>query len=146
MIRKLSSPVRRGAVGKGPAQQGPRQRPTRPQAGRAAAAARDRRVGGQDPPARRRRGAQQHLRDGLPRLLLRVPAWTQPARCAGRGRARDRQEEGELGGKRRDEPAWRRRWKSSTLKGQRPTAAPSHASTTREGVAKRWQGHAQASY
>ena len=39
--------------------------------------------------------------------------------------------------KRRDKPAWRRRWKSSTSKGKRPTAAPSHASTTCEGVAKR---------
>jgi len=40
-------------------------------------------------------------------------------------------------GKRRDKPAWRRRWNSSTSKGQRPTAAPSHGWTTREGVAKR---------
>jgi hypothetical protein len=40
-------------------------------------------------------------------------------------------------GKRRDKPAWRRRWKSSAPKGQRPTATPSHASTTCEGVAKR---------
>src|ERR1017187_742175 len=47
-------------------------------------------------------------------------------------------------GKRRDKPAWRRRWKSSTSKGERPTTALSHASTTREGVAKRWHGHVQA--
>ena len=37
-----------------------------PEAGRAAAAARYRRAGGQDPPACRRRGAQRHLRGGLP--------------------------------------------------------------------------------
>ena len=51
---------------------------------------------------------------------------------------------GRVLGKRRDKPAWRRRWKSSTSKGERPTTALSHASTTREGVAKRWHGHVQA--
>jgi hypothetical protein len=38
--------------------------------------------------------------------------------------------------RRRDKPAWRR-WKSSTSKGERSMAAPSHASTSREGVVKR---------
>ena len=50
-----------------------------PKRGRAAAAARCRRAGGQDPPACRRGGAQRHLRDGLPGLLLRVPARAQTA-------------------------------------------------------------------
>ena len=38
-----------------------------PEAGRAAAAARGRRAGGQDPSAGAGRGAERHLRDGLPR-------------------------------------------------------------------------------
>ena len=50
-----------------------------PEGGRAATAARHRHVGGQDRPTGRRRGAQRHLRGGLPRLLLRVPARAQPA-------------------------------------------------------------------
>ena len=48
-----------------------------PQA-RAGNAARHRRAGGQDRPARGGGGAERHLRDGLPRLLLRLPA-AQPA-------------------------------------------------------------------
>ncbi len=70
-----------------------------PESGRPAAAVRDRRVGGQDPATRRRRGAQRHLRDGLPRFLLRVPARTRPARCVGRAGVRDLPE-GELGARR----------------------------------------------
>ena len=50
-----------------------------PEGGRAAAAARHRRAGGQDRPAGGRRGAERHLRGGLPRLLLRVPAGARPA-------------------------------------------------------------------
>src|SRR5207245_706552 len=41
-----------------------------PEGGRAAAAARGCRVGGQDRPARRRRGTERRLRGGLPRLLV----------------------------------------------------------------------------
>jgi len=40
----------------------------------------------------------------------------QSASCAGCAVGRDRAEEGELGGKRRDKPAWRRGWKSPTPK------------------------------
>src|SRR5215470_1971626 len=65
------------------------------------AAARHRQRGGQDRPTRRRRGAKQHLRGGLSRFLLRVPARAQPARCAGRADVRDQAEEGELGARRR---------------------------------------------
>ena len=72
-----------------------------PEGRRAAAAARHRRAGGQDRPARRGRGAERHLRGGLSRLLVRVPTRTQPARCAGCARGRDRTEEGELGARRR---------------------------------------------
>ena len=72
-----------------------------PEGGRAATAARHRRAGGQDRPARRGRGAQRDLRGGLPRLLLRVPAGAQPARRAGCARGRDHAEEGELGARRR---------------------------------------------
>ena len=54
-----------------------------PEGGRAAAAARRSRAGRQDRPARRRRGAERHLRDGLPRLLVRIPARAQPASRAG---------------------------------------------------------------
>src|SRR5439155_10074443 len=67
---------------------------------RAAAAARCSRAGGQNRSARHRRGAQRHLRDGLPRLLVRVPsgAWSaQRAGCALYGAA---DEEGELGARR----------------------------------------------
>ena len=49
--------------------------------GRAAAAARCPRAGRQDRPARRRRGAQRHLRTGLPRLLVWIPPAAQPASC-----------------------------------------------------------------
>ena len=55
-----------------------------PQGRRAAAAARRDRAGRQDRPAGHGRGAERHLRDGLPRLLVRVPAGAQPAQCAGR--------------------------------------------------------------
>jgi hypothetical protein len=48
----------------------------------------------------RRRGAQRHLRDGLPRLLLRVPGWAQPASRVGCARGRDLQAEGELAARR----------------------------------------------
>jgi hypothetical protein len=51
--------------------------------GRAAAAARGCRVGGQDRPARRRRGAERRLRGGLPRLLVRIPPRARAARCVG---------------------------------------------------------------
>src|SRR5207245_2420372 len=42
-----------------------------PQSGRAAAAARNSRAGGQDRPACRSGGVERHLRGGLPRLLVR---------------------------------------------------------------------------
>ena len=71
-----------------------RARPSRqgvhPEGGRAAAAARHRHAGGQDRSAGRRRGAQRRLRGGLPGLLLRVPAGTQPASGVGCARGRDR--------------------------------------------------------
>jgi hypothetical protein len=68
-----------------------------PEGGRAAAAARHRRAGGQGRPAGGRRGSERCLRAGLPRLLLRTPSRAQPARCAGCARGRDPEEEGELG-------------------------------------------------
>ena len=40
--------------------------------------------------------AERDLRGGLPRVLVRVPAGAQPARCAGRARGRDQQHKGEL--------------------------------------------------
>src|SRR5674536_407613 len=46
--------------------------------GRAASAARHRQLGGQDPPAGRRRGVERRLRGGLPRLLLWFPARGSP--------------------------------------------------------------------
>src|SRR5450759_948125 len=64
--------------------------------GRAASAARHRQLGGQDPPAGRRRGVERRLRGGLPRLLLWFPARAQPARRIGCVGGRDREEEGEL--------------------------------------------------
>jgi hypothetical protein len=70
-----------------------------PQAGWAAVPVGGRRAGGQDPAARRRRGAERHLRGGLHRLLLRIPARARPARCAGRAGGRDLPE-GELGARR----------------------------------------------
>ncbi len=68
--------------------------------GRAAAATRYRRAGGQDRPARRRRGAQQRLRGRLPRLLLWIPCRAQPASRVGCARSRDPEEAGELGARR----------------------------------------------
>ena len=67
-----------------------------PKAGRTAAPARDRGAGGQDRPAGDGRGAERDLRGRLPRVLVRVPARAQPARCAGCARGRDHQHEGEL--------------------------------------------------
>ena len=67
-----------------------------PQTRRPATAARHRRAGGQDRPARGGGGAERHLRDGLPRFLLRLPAGTQPAPCAGRARGRDLPAEDQL--------------------------------------------------
>ena len=49
------------------------------EAGRAAAAARGRRVGGQDPAAGGGRGAERRLRAGLRRFLVRVSARARPA-------------------------------------------------------------------
>jgi hypothetical protein len=46
-------------------------------------------------------GAERDLRDGLPRLLLRVPTGALPARCAGCARLRDHPAAGELGPRRR---------------------------------------------
>ena len=46
---------------------------------RAQTPARHRHLGGQGPPAGGGRGVERHLRGGLPRLLLRVPARAQPA-------------------------------------------------------------------
>ena len=60
-----------------------------PEGRRAAATARRARAGGQDRPARHGRGAERHLRDGLPRLLVRVPAGAQPASRAGCALRRD---------------------------------------------------------
>ena len=67
-----------------------------PEARRPATAARHRGAGGQGRPARARGGAERHLRDGLPRLLLRVPSRALPARRAGRARLRDQSATGEL--------------------------------------------------
>ena len=68
-----------------------------PEGGRAAAAARHRRAGGQDRPAGRRRGAERCLRGGLPGFLLRVPAGSRPAPGAGCPGGRGHEEESELG-------------------------------------------------
>src|SRR5918996_4328976 len=67
-----------------------------PQARRPATAARHRRAGGQDRPARGGGGAERHLRDGLPRLLLWLPAGAQAAPCAGCARGRDLPAEDQL--------------------------------------------------
>ena len=67
-----------------------------PETGRAAAPARHRHLGGQDPPACGGGGAELCVRGGLSRFLLRVPARAWPARCAGCARGRDLREEGEL--------------------------------------------------
>ena len=61
-----------------------------PEAGRPATAARHRGAGGQDRPAGGGRGAECDLRGGLPRVQLRVPAGTGPARRAGRAGGGDR--------------------------------------------------------
>ena len=85
------------------------------EARRAATTARRSHLGGQDRPTGGGRGAERHLRRGLPRLLLRVPAGTQAprrTRCAG---GRDRKEEGELD-TRRGHP-----W---VLRRHRPRVAP----------------------
>ena len=86
--REPQGPLRAPAAGSVPSEAGPAG--VHPEGGRAAAAARGHRAGGQDRPAGRRRGAERHLRGGLPRLLLRVPAWAQPARRAGCALRRDR--------------------------------------------------------
>ena len=67
---------------------------------RAQAPARHSDIGGQGPSACRRRGVERRLRSGLPRLLLRVPAGAQPARCVGCAGDRCLTEEGELGARR----------------------------------------------
>ena len=77
-LQDLSARLQAGGV---PGEAGPQG--VHPEGGRAAAAARRRRAGGQDRPAGDGRGAERHLRGGLPRLLVRVPAGAQPARCAG---------------------------------------------------------------
>jgi len=61
------------------------------------APARHRLVGRQDCPACARRGLERDIRGGLSRLLVRFPARTQPARCAGCALDRNRQDGGELG-------------------------------------------------
>src|SRR5580700_1360352 len=53
--------------------------------------------GGQDRPAGCRRGAQRHLRGGLPGFLVRVPAAARRASGAGCAGDRDHDQEGELG-------------------------------------------------
>ena len=68
-----------------------------PEGRRAAAAARRARAGRQDRPAGHGRGAERHLRNRLPRVLLRIPAGAQPASRAGRALRRTPDEEGELG-------------------------------------------------
>src|SRR5918995_2607120 len=71
--------------------------PVHPEAGRPQAAARRRGARGQDRPARRRGGAERHLRDGLSRLLLRLPAGALAARRARRPGRGSPAEKGELG-------------------------------------------------
>ncbi len=68
---------------------------------RQAAPAGYRRAGRQDRPACGGRGAQCHLRGRLPRVLVRVPARTQPARCAGCTVGGDLRHPGELDSRRR---------------------------------------------
>ena len=53
-------------------------------------------AGGQDRPAGDGRTAECHLRGGLPRLQLRFPGGSQPARCAGCTGGGDRAHGGEL--------------------------------------------------
>ena len=64
--------------------------PIHPEAGWKKAPARHRGAGGQDRPARARRGAERDLRGRLPRVLVWVPPRTRPARCAGCASGRDR--------------------------------------------------------
>ena len=82
-LRDLHERVQQGATGR------VRLAGVHPEGGRAAAAARHRHAGGQDRPAGRRRGAERHLRGGLPGFLLRVPARAQPAPGAGCAGGRD---------------------------------------------------------
>src|SRR5206468_9375402 len=71
-----------------------------PESRRPATAARYRIAGRQDRSTGGRRGAQRHLRGGLSRLLLRIPAGARTSRRAGRAGCRDRREEGELDNRR----------------------------------------------
>ena len=64
------------------------------EAGRPAAAPGGRRPGGQDRPEGDGGGAERDLRGGLPRVLVRVPTRTRPARCAGRAGGRHHQAPG----------------------------------------------------
>ena len=61
-----------------------------PKAGWPAASACGRSPGGQDRPTGGGRAAECDLRGGLPRILVRVPAWARHARCAGCTLCRDR--------------------------------------------------------
>src|SRR5712691_2238183 len=70
-LRDLHRQLRSGAYRAKPSPRG-----VHPQGGRAGATARNRQPGGQDCPTCRGRGAELHLRGGLPRLLVWVPAWT----------------------------------------------------------------------
>jgi len=79
----------------------PSRKNVHPQGRRAATAARHRLAGRQACPTSRGRRHERHLRRRLPRLLLRIPARTQPASSAGRARGRNEAEEGELGARRR---------------------------------------------
>src|SRR4029077_2654748 len=65
-------------------------------AGWPAAPARGRGPGGQDRPTGDGRAAERDLRGRVPRNLVRVPAGTRHARCAGCALCRDPQQEGEL--------------------------------------------------
>ena len=68
-----------------------------PQGRRAAEAARSDGAGRQDRPARGGRGVERHLRNGLSRFLVRVPARAQPASRAGCALHGIADEKGELG-------------------------------------------------
>ena len=71
-LQDLHGRVQRGATGRGR-----RGRAYIPKADGRLRPLGHRRAGGQDRPAGRRRGAERHLRGGLPGLLLRVPAGAQ---------------------------------------------------------------------
>ncbi len=90
-LRDLHARVHRGAY---------RARPSRrvfiPKPDRAVTAARCRLLGGQGPAAGGGRGAERHLRDGLPGISYGFRPGRRSASCAGRARGRD-QAEGELG-------------------------------------------------